>query len=136
LIVGDLMEMRKADLVVSGSNTSVLLGNGDGTFYTAPGASLLWGAAAGDFNGGGKTDLIIDGYLYSEWEMALSNSIFTLGLYGTGRSRGINEDGKLDLVVMNYSGVTVALGKGMERSTLHAIHHSVITHSLEWSSLM
>jgi len=65
--VGDLNGDSKPDLVVAnlGSNTvSVLLGNGDGTFASAPGSPVTVGnapasVAIGDFNRDGKRDLAV-----------------------------------------------------------------------------
>ena len=62
LAVADLNRDGKVDLVVAGSELSVLLGNGNGTFAVP--AQYLAGtnesaAAVGDFNGDGKLDVAV-----------------------------------------------------------------------------
>ncbi len=108
------------------SSLTVLLGNGDGTFKTAPSASS--GAfptflTTGDFNGDGKPDLAVVSVNENTVTVLLGKGdgtfiagpVLATGSLPQGVSIGdFNNDGNADLAVPNYSGetVTVWLGNG------------------------
>jgi hypothetical protein len=120
LIVADFNGDGNLDLAVGGSEVSVLLGNGNGTFQApleSPGGAPL---AAADFNGDGKLDLFAGG------NMLLGNGNGTFVLYATypsgaaAAAADMNGDGKPDLVVAQGGGegnfstysVAVLVGNG------------------------
>ncbi|HEX4138655.1 MAG TPA: FG-GAP-like repeat-containing protein [Bryobacteraceae bacterium] len=120
--------------------TSILLGNGDGTFRFGSNYSLTGSVSIADFNGDGKPDLIAGGGIISASAGATPGSVFLGNGDGTFQAPlqwgpianscfafcGIdvaptlistgdfNGDGKADLVLTNSSGNTVAvlLGNG------------------------
>ena len=132
--VADFNGDGKLDLVVaiasnaSPSSVSVLLGKGDGTFGapTNYGVGGTVGVAVGDFNGDGKLDLAVGhsgnpgpGYI----AMLLGNGDGTFQQGPTSPSDNVpdsigsadfNHDGKLDVMIGNYSTnfISVQLGKG------------------------
>jgi hypothetical protein len=134
--VGDFNGDGKPDLVALEQPgfgdcpcTSVLLGNGDGTFQPALEAPIpfpAWAAiAVGDFNGDGKLDLAVAGQFgfSSEVGILLGNGDGTFqqgASYSVGTdplavvAADLNGDGKLDLVTANSQGVgvSVLLGNG------------------------
>jgi hypothetical protein len=135
LVVGDLNNDHKLDLVVSGVTVSTLLGNGDGTFqaplnYVA--SSQLQGAllAAADFNLDGKLDLYAYGNLF------LGNGDGTFVLHATyGVPNGpasaiatdLNSDGKPDVVIAGQGGVSIFFGNGdgsFQTTVKYAAPHS------------
>ncbi len=132
----------KADLVVAnqgfanapGTNISVLLGNGDGTFQSAVNYDAGIGpssVAVGDFNGDGKPDLAVANagmatnftyYTNGSVSVLLGNGDGTFQLkvdYGAGLSPfslavgDFNGDGRPDIAVASHNGnVSVLLGNG------------------------
>jgi hypothetical protein len=130
--VGDFNGDGKLDLAVVnsgtnvGSNVSVLLGNGDGTFQTAVNyevGSVAQALAVGDFNGDGKLDLVVVNNGSNDVSVLLGNGdgTFQTALdFDTGAGPysvavgDFNADGRLDLVVANYAAgnVGVLLGNG------------------------
>jgi hypothetical protein len=134
--VGDFNRDGKLDAVVAGggskahpvSGYAVSLGNGDGTFTSAPGSPVLlgsdsWTVVAADFNGDGKLDLAVTDTGSNTVMILLGNGDGTFGAPVTipvGNqpvpivAGDFNNDGKLDLAVANYGDgtVTLLLGNG------------------------
>jgi len=118
--------------IYNNEGEQILLGKGDGTFnYGSLNAShvAIYGAAAGDFNGDGKIDIVaaeagssqINNYSASVWlNDGLGNLTESQTLYGVGNGAysvavgDFNGDGKLDAAVAchNANVVSVLLGNG------------------------
>ncbi len=126
IVAADFNGDGKLDLAVTDGVTNVvmiLLGNGDGTFgppATIPVGKEPLAIVAGDFNNDGKLDLAVANYQDGTVTLLLGNGdgTFTQALgspytVGTGPSQMLaadfNDDGKLDLVVVNFGAVSILL---------------------------
>jgi hypothetical protein len=141
LAVGDFNGDGRPDLAVpnaENNNVTILLGNGNGGFYRAPGSPFPVGSyprsvVIRDFNEDGKPDLAIlnaksenvtvllgtgsGGFIEAAGSPFILGSIFNPITHGTwpfcAAAGDFNMDGKLDLAVSNTNNiVTVLLGNG------------------------
>jgi len=113
------------------SNTTLLLGDGNGNFAPAPAVGLQTGTtyaffvANGDFNGDGLPDIAVVDEVAKTLSISLNNgaggftaaagSPYATGSAPTGVAVGdFNRDGKLDIVVANRGAATLSvfLGSG------------------------
>src|ERR1035438_267724 len=129
--LGDFNGDGKTDLAVvnfsdSKNSVSVLLGNGDGTFQAALQNGIVFSstsAVVGDFDGDGKMDLAVASYdgsgpisiLLGKGDGTFQAPAYYYG--ANGGSAGIitcdfDGDGKTDLAVNNYLGLSVFPGNG------------------------
>lgn len=130
--VGNFNGDANQDIAVvnSGSNNiSILLGNGNGTF--SPATNFLVGSSpisldVGDFNNDGKQDLVVanfGGFFSGTVSILFGNGNGGFGLPTTLRTRtqpafvkvgNLNNDGNLDLVVVNFgsNSITTYFGNG------------------------
>ena len=135
LVVADVTRDARPDIIVAnaGSNTvSVLVGSGSGSFTPTSSSPLGSGGsnpavvAVGDVNGDGIPDLVVGNYNSQNVSILLGNGAGGFTLFGspinTNGGAGpysivladVNGDGKLDILVGNYSNnnVSVLLGNG------------------------
>ena len=131
VVVADFNNDGIPDLAMpdeSGTNVSVLLGNGDGTFGPAlnnPVGNAPYSVAVGDFNNDGIPDLVVANYGDDTITVLLGvgDGTFTAltpvgaGSYPSAVAVGdFNNDGNLDVAVADYSGgpgsMSILLGNG------------------------
>jgi hypothetical protein len=128
LAMGDLNGDGKIDVVTRNANTGEIvvgLNNGDGTFtnyfYTLTGAVTSTNVYIADVDGDGKLDVIVIENSSNKIEILKGDNNWTLG--GTNMTRQVisaglnnpeeiafadlNGDGKLDMVVSNYTGANI-----------------------------
>ena len=129
----DIVAANESNSASSGS-TSVLLGNGNGTFQAqqtfATGAEPEW-VVFGDVNGDGHPDLVVSNHGSNTVSVLLGNGNGTFQsqqTFGTGVEpfavalSDVNGDGAADIVALDsgYSSVSVLLGNG--NGTFQAQH--------------
>ena len=107
----------KADaLMLSNNGTSLLLGNGDGSFGSPIATDVSGVLASGDFNGDGSIDLLTQNS--SSVAVRLGNgdgtfqSPITAGTSSQAITGDFNGDGKLDLALGTNSSIAILLGNG------------------------
>jgi len=139
--IPDLALLWSGGICCGPPSVTILFGKGDGTFSTGPttqvtGAQAYPTMISGDFNGDGKTDLVLwstNSYSTTYVTVMLSNGDGTFGapqtstaydqanvggdgVVGSLVANDFNGDGKLDLAVVNDyvspGGVTILLGNG------------------------
>jgi phospholipase C len=128
---GDFDHDGKVDFAVTNQNddtSSILIGNGDGTFVPAA-ASPSTGqgpiyVATGDFNGDGKSDLAVANSTDNTVSILLGNGDDTFSPIAAAVQTNIepiaivaadfNKDGRLDLAVLSgaESSISIMLGNG------------------------
>lgn len=109
----------KADAIMSNNvGTSLLLGNGDGSFGSPIATDASGVFASGDFNGDGKIDLLVQNSSSSPVGVRLGNgdgtfqSPLTVGTSSRTISGDFNGDGKLDLALGTNNSIAILLGNG------------------------
>lgn len=137
----------KIDLIsanIAAGTLTVRLGDGTGNFPTSStistGGTGALHVAAGDVNGDGKVDLVVTNQGSNTVAVLLRNgngsfttasgSPFAVGvLPNTPILRDMDNDGKLDLVVSNETGMTVSVFHGNGDGTFTALSDSPYTVS-------
>ena len=120
-----IVDLAVANFQSTSNSVTILLGNGDGTFYQAVGSPVAvgsnpWFIAVADMNGDGKADLAMSNGGSGNVTVLLGNGdgTFTAGLgspLGVGSSaRSIavadfNGDGRPDVAVANYNDNTISI---------------------------
>ncbi|MET3995788.1 FG-GAP-like repeat-containing protein [Bradyrhizobium sp. 482_C4_N1_1] len=109
----------RADVIMSNNiGTSLLLGNGDGSFGSPIATNASNAFASGDFNGDGKIDLLVQDSSSSPVAVRLGNgdgtfqSPITAGTSSRTISGDFNGDGKLDLALGTNNSIAILLGNG------------------------
>ncbi len=129
---GTLPDIAALTQINSTTNVDIILGNGDGTFRAGSTTNVGFAGAdlaLGDFNGDGKTDVILShnkstnpgttgfiNFLPGNGDGTLQAPIATTFAEGASLSSftvaDLNGDGKADLVTVNPLGMTIRLGNG------------------------
>jgi len=131
VLIADFNNDGKADLALSIADIGdlvVQLGQGNGKFtnmtvssFSNPQSDVYIPVATGDFNGDGKTDLVVWGTRTKNVRLFIGNGDGTFQLPATiatsnnfpGVAGDFNGDGKTDLAIVDlHTGVTVLLGNG------------------------
>lgn len=127
MVAGDFNGDGRLDLALTNDtqNTiAILLGNGDGTFFTAANPPVAWispSLTVGDFNGDGRLDLAAANRDAGNVSIFLGNGDGSFepkrdyGVIGGARSIAVGDfdgDGKLDLAVAGMSLLSTLLGNG------------------------
>jgi len=123
-VMGDFNQDGKLDIAASCEyQANIMLGNGDGTFQAPVGyvTGFAGGITTGDFNRDGNLDLIVTNpqdqvvvLLVGHGDGTFENtaSYHSVVSYGSVVSADFNGDGRLDLAMLFFDGVSVWLGNG------------------------
>ena len=129
IAVADFNGDGKADIVIGADSSgdgrlSILLGNGSGSFTTAPNSPILIGGqvsevAAADFNSDGKQDVVVANFS-SGYSLLLGDGTGRFGTAtkispnggGAVATGDLNGDGKADVAMGTFNGLGVLLGNG------------------------
>lgn len=141
LVVADMNNNGKLDLVSGGDGVSVLFGNGDGTFQSAINTAVSTGEGfvVSDFNQDGNLDIATE-----------TNSLLTL-LTGDGNGNfqphvlgvdarpiaagDLNGDGHPDLIAHTQTGLNVLLNNGSESFTVGQSLHGLLSAAIALADL-